>query len=83
MLLCIGGNDFLDGTPRSTFAAQFEALVSRIAAAGPKIVVVEVPTGIVWNQYAGIYRRVADKYGAVLVPESKLRWWFTVELFAR
>lgn len=83
VLLCIGGNDFLDGTPRSKFAAQFDNLVSRIADAGPKIVIVEVPTGIVWNPYAGIYRKTAARYGATLVPESTLRWWFTVELLAR
>jgi lysophospholipase L1-like esterase len=25
---------------------------------------------------------VANKYGAVLVPESWLRWWFSIELVA-
>lgn len=83
VLVFIGGNDFLDGTPRSKFGQQFEALVSRIAAAGPKIAIVEVPTGIVWNPYAGIYRKVAARYGATLIPESRLRCWFSVELLAR
>jgi len=83
VLVFIGGNDYLGGTPRREFADQFEALVSRIAATGTKLVIVEVPSGLVWNPYAGIYRRTAQRHGAVLVPDSRLRWWYTLELLAR
>lgn len=83
VLLFIGGNDYLDGTLRYEFAQTLEEIVSRVAESGVPIVLVEVPTGIVWNPYAGVYRRVASRYNAILVPESQLRWWYSIELLFR
>jgi lysophospholipase L1-like esterase len=83
VLLFIGGNDYLDGTPRRDFAASLEKIASRVASTGAKMVIVEVPTGIVWNPYAGVYRNVARKHGAILVPETRLRLWYSVELLLR
>lgn len=83
VLLFIGGNDYFERTPRARLAAGLEAIASRITAAGARLVIVEVPTGIVWNQYAGLYRRIANRYGAILVPESRLRLWYSAELLAR
>lgn len=83
VLLFIGGNDYLDGTPRREFAETLDQVAERIAASGARLVIVEVPTGIVWDPYAGIYRKVAHRHGARLVPESQLRIWFSVELLAR
>ena len=51
-----GGNDYLDGRPRRQFAEQLETIVARLAATGCRLVIVEVPTGIIWDPYAGIYR---------------------------
>jgi len=82
-LVFIGGNDYLDGTSRREFARQLDQVASRIADSGSKIIIVEVPSGIIWNPYAGVYRKVAHRYNAFLVPESRLRWWYTVELLAR
>src|SRR5262249_16601756 len=65
------------------FARALDGVVGRIRAAGARVVLVEVPTGIVWNPYAGIYRQVASRYDAILVPESRLRLWFSLELLAR
>ena len=83
VLVFIGGNDYLDGRPRRQFAEQLETIVARLAATGCRLVIVEVPTGIIWDPYAGIYRRIAGRHGAVLVPESALRWWFSLELLGR
>ena len=83
VLVFIGGNDYLDGTPRGQLAAALDAIVARIVGTGARVVLVEVPSGIIWNPYAGVIRDVANKYGAVLVPESWLRWWFSIELVAR
>ena len=80
-LIFIGGNDYMDGTPRADFACDLDRVVGR-AAAISRVIVVETPTGIVWNPYAGVYRTVARRHGADLVPESWLRWWFTCELLA-
>lgn len=83
VLVFIGGNDYLDGTPRSVFAEQLDRVVAKVAASGVRIVLVEVPTGIVVDPYAGVYRSVAKRYGAILVPETQLRLLFTVELLFR
>jgi len=83
VLIFIGGNDYLDDTPRRKFAEQLDNLVGRVVSGGARVVLVEVPSGIVWNPYAGVYRNVASRYGVILVPESKLRLWFSVELLAR
>jgi lysophospholipase L1-like esterase len=83
VLLFIGGNDFLDGTPRSQFAEHLDAIAGRISAFGAKLVIVEVPSGIIWNRFAGVYRQVARRYNAVLVPETPLRLWYSIELLVR
>lgn len=83
VLVFIGGNDYMDGTPRAAFERDLDRLVSRIASARRCVVLVEVPAGIIWNPYAGVYRQVAARYGATLVPDSWLRWWFTTELLFR
>jgi lysophospholipase L1-like esterase len=83
VLLFIGGNDYLDGTPRAQFNATLDNTAARIAAAGAKLVIVEVPTGIIWNPFAGIYCHTSRRYGAILVPETRLRMWYSVELLFR
>lgn len=83
VLLFIGGNDYLDGTPRGLFRERLDAVAGRIVSAGCRLVIVEVPSGIIWNRYAGVYRHVARRHGASLVPESRLRLWYSVELLAR
>jgi len=82
VLLCIGGNDYLNGVSRSEFARNLESIVSRICAVTPRCVLVEVPSGIVWDPYAGVYRRVARRHGCVLAPESNLRRWLAPEMLA-
>jgi len=83
VLLFIGGNDYLDGTPRRQFTEQLQTTASRIAETGAKLIVVEVPSSIVWNRYAGIYRKTAQRHRATLVPESRLRCWYSIELLFR
>jgi len=80
VLVFIGGNDSLGATPRHQFAQELDAVVSRIKATGAGVVLVEVPCGIVWNSYAGVFRKTASRHGAVLVPETWLRWWLSIEL---
>lgn len=83
VVLFIGGNDYLDGTSRKDFASQLNQAAGRVAASGASLVIVEVPSGIVWDRFAGVYRNVARRHGAVLVPETKLRAWYSVELLLR
>jgi acyl-CoA thioesterase-1 len=83
VLIFIGGNDYLNGTPRREFARDLNALVSRVAETSATLVIVEVPSGIIWNTYAGICRRLARRYEILVVPESRLRWWYVRELLIR
>ncbi len=83
VLVMIGGNDYLAGTPRRELADQLDEVLARIAASGARIVLVEMPSGIVWNPYAGLYRRAAARHGAILVPDSALRCLFITEFVAR
>jgi lysophospholipase L1-like esterase len=83
VIVFIGGNDYINGTPRKEFAKTLEAIAAGIAEAGARMLIVEVPAGVVWNPYAGIYRKVAARYRATLIPESQLRLLFTVEMLAR
>lgn len=83
VLLFIGGNDYLDGTPRAQFTRTLDQIAARIAASGANLVIVEVPSGIIWNPCAGIYRQIAARNRAILVPETRLRSWYSVELLFR
>ncbi len=83
VLVFIGGNDYLNSTPRRELTEHLDRLVSRIAKTRARIVLVEMPSGIVLNPHAGVYRQVARRYEAVLVPDSHLRWWYLRELLFR
>ncbi|MBN1341099.1 MAG: hypothetical protein JXQ73_00360 [Phycisphaerae bacterium] len=83
VLVFIGGNDYLYGIPRGRFASDLEQVVGRLAAARTRLVIVEVPSGVVWNNFAGIYGRVARRHGAALVRDSRLRCLYVSELLFR
>ncbi len=82
VLVFIGGNDYLYGASRAQLTENLDAIVGRIRARGAAVVLVEIPSGVVWNPYAGVYRAVAARHGAVLVPDTSLRLWFMLELVA-
>jgi len=73
VLIMIGGNDYLYETPREVFEERLDELVSRVSAACGRVVLVEVPSGIVSDRFGGTYRRVAARYRLPLVPDSVLR----------
>ncbi len=83
VLVFIGGNDYLGGTTRAKFAKDLEALVKQLAESDATLIVVEVPSGLVWNSFAGLYRKAARQHGAILVPESRLRWLYVIDLLFR
>lgn len=83
VVVFIGGNDYLHGVSRGVFATALDSLLAKLQRTGARLVLVEVPTGIVWNPFAGVYRHAAAKYGAALVPESQLRWRFGLDILAR
>ena len=81
VLVLIGGNDDLEGS--GTFPEQLPRLLSRISEAGARPVLVEVPSGLLVDSRAGIYRGAARRSGAILVPSTQMRLWLLSELLFR
>lgn len=65
----LGGIDMLDFVPAATFAADYERLLQRLSADGRTLVLIELPLAPLYEEYGRIQRRLALRYGAVLVPK--------------
>jgi len=65
----IGGNDMLGGTPASQFATDLDRLVHALHKPGRKLVMFELPIPPLYNRFGAAQRRVADRHGAVLIPK--------------
>ena len=69
VLVEIGGNDFLAGTPSQQFQRSLEALLHKIASAGRTVVMFELPLLPNRVAYGQIQRHLAAKYGVFLIPK--------------
>jgi lysophospholipase L1-like esterase len=65
----IGGNDLLLGTPSKEFAQDVNATLSELAAPGRTVVMFELPLLPHKIAYGQIQRRLATKYGVFLIPK--------------
>jgi lysophospholipase L1-like esterase len=65
----IGGNDLLLGTPSKEFAQGLDATLSKLAAPGRIVVMFELPLLPHKIAYGQIQRRLAEKYGVFLIPK--------------
>lgn len=72
----VGGNDYLQGRAAADFERDLDAVISRAGERGRRVVMFELPVLPGGNGYVGAQRRVAARYGAVLVP----RWRLAVAL---
>lgn len=70
VVLEIGGNDLLDGTPPKRFRRQLEALLERLEAR--RILMFELPLPPLGFAYGRIQRRLADRHGVGLIPKRHL-----------
>ncbi len=68
----IGGNDMLEGTPAKEFAASLDQILTRAGAGRRQVLVLELPLLPGRWQYGAIQRRVAAKHNATLVPKRIL-----------
>ena len=64
-----GGNDFLRRVPVEETLRNLDAMVSGLIQAGTMVVILEVNVGAGGDPYLKGFQAVADKYGAVLVPD--------------
>ena len=69
VLLEIGGNDVLAGTPPQDFERALDALLGRLRAGDRTVIMLELPLPPLYNSYGRIQRRLARRHGAPLVPK--------------
>ncbi len=72
VLLEIGGNDLLGGTPPEKFEADLERLLGSVDRAGRVVVMFELPLLPGSNAFGRIQRRLAAKHGVRLIPKRVL-----------
>lgn len=72
VLLEIGGNDLLGSTDANTFSENLDKLLQRVQGEGRQIVMFELPLFPFRGEFGRIQRRLASKYGALLVPKRIL-----------
>ncbi len=72
VLIELGGNDLLSGEPSETFARDLERLISKIVAPNRSIIMFELPLIPSAIPYGQTQRRIAAKYGVVLIPKRFL-----------
>jgi acyl-CoA thioesterase-1 len=64
-----GGNDFLRRVPVEETLRSLEAIVSTLIGKGMMVVILEVNVGLGEDPYLKGYRVVAERHGALLIPD--------------
>lgn len=72
VLIEIGGNDLLGNTSCGEFESGLRKLLDRVHGAGRQVFMFELPLLPFRNEYGRIQRRLAEEYGAVLIPKRVL-----------
>lgn len=72
VLLEIGGNDLLEGKAPEAFEAGLDRLLSAVCRPGRTVVMLELPLPPGYNRYGMVQRRLARRYGVLLVPKRVL-----------
>lgn len=72
VLLEIGGNDLLGGTPSGDYAAALDALLRAVCQPGRQVVMFELPLPPFHDRYGRIQRDLADRHGVALIPKRVL-----------
>lgn len=75
VLVEIGGNDLLGGTPADEFARSLEKILVRLQ--GHPLVMFELPL-YPWSREFGYHqRRLAQHYQVILIPKRRLAWVYS------
>ena len=64
-----GGNDFLRRVPVEETLRHLEAIVATLTREGAMVVILEVKVGLGGDPYLAGYQAVADRHGAMLIPD--------------
>jgi len=68
-LVEFGGNDFLRRVPLEETLKNLDLMLKTLIAHGMMVVILEVNVGLMGDPYLEGYRRVAERYGALLVGD--------------
>lgn len=68
VLLQIGGNDMLYGTPLTTFQSDLDELLREVRATHEAVVMFELPPPPLYAPYTRIQRSLALRHGVALIP---------------
>jgi acyl-CoA thioesterase-1 len=79
VILEIGGNDLISGLSASKFAGDLLALLMDVQGRSSRIVMFELPLTPGMGAYGMAQRRLADEFGAVLIPRKVLAAAVTAE----
>jgi acyl-CoA thioesterase-1 len=69
VLLEIGGNDVLGGTPAATFEQDLDRLLSEVSKPRREVLMFELPLPPLHNEFGHIQRRLAARHGVRLIPK--------------
>ena len=69
VVVCLGGNDFLRGVPVETAGENLGAIVRAIHRSGAMVVLGGFSFPSINADWAGMYARVAQREGCLLVPD--------------
>ncbi len=69
VLLEIGGNDLLGPTTMGKYAQDLEELLTRVCTVDRTVLMFELPSIPFHNEFGRIQRRLARKYGVILIPK--------------
>ncbi|WP_165067863.1 SGNH/GDSL hydrolase family protein [Paludisphaera rhizosphaerae] len=72
VLLEIGGNDMLGGTPVARFEEGLDRLLAEVVRPGRVVVMMELPLPPTFNAFGRSQRRLARRYGVHLIPKRVL-----------
>ena len=76
VMVLIGGNDFLRHVPEDQFVHNLDQIVARLRGAGVPVLLVQQPTGPLSGRFYRDYVEVAQRYDALLFPETLLKRFY-------
>jgi len=65
----LGGNDFLEKVPREQTFQNLDRIVRDCVDAGAMVILVHIQLGLFGDKYRGEYEAIAERHGALLVPD--------------
>ena len=67
----IGGNDMLGGTPVQQFSKDLDALLTKVRRKGRVVIMLELPLPPLYEEWGRVQRGLAGKHGVLLLPKSR------------